>query len=149
MSGWGDKPSKPKSGWGDNSASMGGQMAQKKNNTNIWDEDVQELDIPELDNEDMASANEVSNPIPEAMQNKMLALAELDKDMVHNVPSIIEEGVDVSLLTSVIRPIADLIEADISWDYKSLQTEIGQMYREKIADNEYIPNVPVPEGEAS
>ena len=55
----------------------------------------------------------------------MLALAELDKDMVHNVPSMIEEGVDVSLLTSVIRPIADLIEADIHWDYLNLQTEIA------------------------
>ena len=50
----------------------------------------------------------------------MMALAELDKDMVHNVPSMVEEGVDLSLLTSVVRPIADLIEADISWDYLSL-----------------------------
>lgn len=65
----------------------------------------------------------------------MLALAELDKDMVHNVPSMIEEGVDLSLLTSVIRPIADLIEADIGWDYLSFQTEIGQMYRDKMRAN--------------
>ena len=42
----------------------------------------------------------ISAPAP--IQNKMMALAELDKDMIHNVPSMIEEGVDLSLLTSVI-----------------------------------------------
>ena len=72
----------------------------------------------------------ISAPAP--IQQKMMALAELDKDMIHNVPSMIEEGVDLSLLTSVIWPIADLIEADIPWDYLSLQTEIGQAYRDKV-----------------
>ena len=89
-------------------------MLQK--NRNVWEEKVQELVIPELEDEQVSS--QISAPAP--VQSKMLALAELDKDMVHNVPSMIEEGVDVSLLTSVIRPIADLIEADIHWDYLSL-----------------------------
>ena len=58
---------------------------------------------------------QISAPAP--VVSKMMALAELDKDMVHNVPTMVEEGVDLSLLTSVVRPIADLIEADIQWDY--------------------------------
>ena len=86
--------------------------------------------IPDLEDEvDDQMQSEVS--APEAVNSKMLALAELDKDMVHNVPSLVEEGVDISLLTSVIRPISDLIEADIQWDYLNLQTEIAHMYREK------------------
>jgi hypothetical protein len=57
----------------------------------------------------------------------MLDLKELEKDLAHNVPSVVEEGIDLSILTSVIRPIADLIEADVLWQYQTLQAEIGQM----------------------
>ena len=141
MSGWGDNLQKknPKAGWGNDEEAPSSMPAKK----NIWDEDIQELDIPELEGDDIAGAGDAA-PVPAALQNKMLALAELDSSHMHNVPSIIEEGVDVSLLTSVIRPIADLIEADIPWDYLSLQTEIGQMYREKIAESEEVPVVKPP-----
>ena len=89
---------------------LGGAIAIKKGN--IWDEKVQELDIPELESaQDEQMQQSISAPAP--MVSKMMALAELDKDMVHNVPTMIEEGVDLSLLTSVVRPIVDLIEADI------------------------------------
>ena len=50
----------------------------------------------------------------------MIDLSTLEKDLSHNVPSMVEAGIDLSVLTSVIRPIADLIEADIIWDYKNL-----------------------------
>jgi hypothetical protein len=62
----------------------------------------------------------------------MMDLRDLETDS-HNVPTMIEEGVDLSVLTSVIRPIADLIEADITWDYKSLQAEIGQVVSKIIS----------------
>ena len=41
------------------------------------------------------------------------------------------DGIDISMLTSVIRPISDLIETDMQWDYLGLQAEIGQNFREK------------------
>ncbi len=50
----------------------------------------------------------------------MTNLKDLEKDLALNVPSITKEGVDISLLTSVIRPIADLIETDMNWDYLTL-----------------------------
>ena len=50
----------------------------------------------------------------------MTNLKDLEKDLALNVPSITMEGVDISLLTSVIRPIADLIETDMNWDYLTL-----------------------------
>ena len=64
----------------------------------------------------------------------MTNLRELNKDFALNVPSTTQDGVDISLLTSVIRPIADLIETDMQWDYLGLQAEIGQNYREKYSE---------------
>jgi hypothetical protein len=55
----------------------------------------------------------------------MTNLRELDKDLSLNVPSVTTTGIDISLLTSVIRPIADLIETDMNWEYLTLQAEIG------------------------
>jgi hypothetical protein len=66
----------------------------------------------------------------------MANLRELEKDLALNVPSITQDGVDISLLTSVIRPIADLIETDMGWDYLNLQAEIGQNYRERYGGDE-------------
>ena len=131
MSGWASEPmGQPKSGWGAKDQNIASQIGMG-NNKNMWDEKVEELDIPELEADaEPTNTNEVT--LPPEIENKMMSLDELEKDMIHNVPSQIEEGVDLSLLTSVIRPISDLIEADISWDYKSLQTEIGQAYREKF-----------------
>ena len=61
----------------------------------------------------------------------MITLTDLNKDIERNVPSIVDENIDISLLTCNIRPIVDLIEADMHWDYTSLQAEIGQNFRER------------------
>ena len=71
---------------------------------------------------------------PPEMDNKMTNLRELNKDFKLNVPNVTQDGIDISLLTSVIRPIADLIETDMPWDYLGLQAEIGQSSREKYGD---------------
>ena len=49
-----------------------------------------------------------------------------------NVPSVVSENIDISLLTCNIRPIMDLIETDMPWDYSNLQAEIGQNFRERF-----------------
>lgn len=64
----------------------------------------------------------------------MTNLRELNKDFALNVPSITQDGIDIYLLTSVIRPISELIETDMQWDYLGLQAEIGQNYREKYGE---------------
>eukprot|EP00350_Pseudokeronopsis_sp_OXSARD2_P010612 CAMPEP_0170541982 /NCGR_PEP_ID=MMETSP0211-20121228/1557_1 /TAXON_ID=311385 /ORGANISM="Pseudokeronopsis sp., Strain OXSARD2" /LENGTH=79 /DNA_ID=CAMNT_0010844905 /DNA_START=244 /DNA_END=486 /DNA_ORIENTATION=+ len=68
----------------------------------------------------------------------MTNLRDLNKDLALNVPSVTPDGVDISLLTSVIRPIADLIETDMQWDYLNLQAEIGQNYRERYGEENYL-----------
>ena len=50
----------------------------------------------------------------------MMSLEDLNKAFAINVPTQTDEGVDISLLTSCIRPIQDLIETDMHWDYTSL-----------------------------
>ena len=72
---------------------------------------------------------------PPRVEQTMASLQVLEKDLALNVPSQTADGVDISLLTSVIRPIADLIETDMYWDYLGLQAEIGQNYREKYSDD--------------
>ena len=62
---------------------------------------------------------------PPKIETKMMSLADLNKAFAINVPTQTDEGVDISLLTSCIRPIQDLIETDMHWDYASLQAEIG------------------------
>lgn len=76
----------------------------------------------------------------------MTNLRELDKDLALNVPSMTTDGIDISLLTSVIRPIADLIETDMHWDYLNLQAEIGQNYRERYGDESAIGGENIVEG---
>ena len=51
-----------------------------------------------------------------------------------NVPSVVSDNIDISLLTCNIRPIMDLIETDMHWNYVNLQAEIGQNFRERYGD---------------
>jgi hypothetical protein len=57
---------------------------------------------------------------PPTINTKMMSLDDLNKAFAINVPTTTDEGVDISLLTSCIRPIQDLIETDMHWDYVSL-----------------------------
>ena len=130
-----EKPS-VKSGWGTGAgaatnvvSNMG--KAQKSAADSYWDAKTTEIFIPEMG--DDGTPEEISNIVSEApsVDHKMTGLKELNKDFALNVPNITQDGIDISLLTSVIRPISELIETDMQWDYLGLQAEIGQNYREK------------------
>ena len=94
-------------------------MAQKSAAASYWEAKTEEIFIPEMGEE--AAADE---PIeftavvaePPQVDKKMTKLHELNKDFALHVPSMTQDGIDISLLTSVIRPIADLIETDMPWD---------------------------------
>ena len=96
-------------------------MAKKSNAAQYWDNKTTELVIPELDGGiEIMDDNLVQMSEPPKMETNMTNLRELDKDLALNVPSVTMNGIDISLLTSVIRPIADLIETDMQWDYLNL-----------------------------
>ena len=114
------------------SSNMG--MAQKTAASTYWDAKTTEIFIPEMG--DDGTPDEIAVVVSEApsVDHKMTNLRELNKDFALNVPSTTSDGIDISLLTSVIRPISDLIETDMQWDYLGLQAEIGQNYREKYGE---------------
>ena len=129
-----DKPT-VKSGWGAGAGVTGDSaigMAKKSNAASYWDNRTTELIIPEMEME-ITEAQAVEISAPALVQTKMISLQELNKDFAMNVPSATSDGIDISLLTCNIRPILDLIETDMHWDYSSLQAEIGQNFREKYA----------------
>merc|ERR1712183_319501 len=106
---------------------------------NYWDNKTTELVIPEMGDE-FGETTDNSVPIiiaePPTIETKMMSLQDLNKAFAINVPTSTDEGVDISLLTSCIRPIQDLIETDMHWDYVSLQAEIGQNFRERYGKGE-------------
>ena len=108
-----------KKGW---DASEGAQgissigIVKKTNAAAYWDNKTTELDIPEVEAE-LQETNEVIVAEPPMMTVNMVKLEELDKDHAMNVPSITSDGIDISLLTATVRPILDLIETDMHWDY--------------------------------
>ena len=133
-----------RSGWGTGpqagapvTSNMG--MAQKSAAASYWDAKTTEIFIPEMGEEGAVGETvEVIVSAPASVDTKMTGLHELNKEFALNVPSATQDGIDISLLTSVIRPIADLIETDMQWDYLGLQAEIGQNYREKYQEGALI-----------
>ena len=94
-------------------------MSKKTNAAQYWDNKTTELIIPEMEAE---AFEDVTAQVaePPRLDYNMTNLRELDKDLALNVASMTSDGIDISLLTQVIRPIADLIETDMQWDYFNL-----------------------------
>ena len=109
-------------------------MNKKSNAAAYWDNKTTELIIPEVEADDYQQT-EVTISAPQTVQTEMPTLGDLNKDIERNVPSVYGENIDISLLTCNIRPIVDLIEADMHWEYTSLQAEIGQNFREKYGND--------------
>ena len=123
-----DKP-QVKSGWGTGAGATSGDsaigMAKKTTAASYWDNRTTELIIPEMEAEFVEEGETTEIAVPPSVQSKMISLQELNKDFAMNVPSATSDGIDISLLTCNIRPILDLIETDMHWEYSSLQAEIG------------------------
>ena len=116
-----------KTGWGAGggmTANSNIGMAKKTTAASYWDNRTTELIIPEMEM-DVAEQEEVQVSAPAAQKVELINLATLNKDFAMNVPSATVDGIDISLLTCNIRPILDLIETDMHWDYTALQAEIG------------------------
>jgi len=95
-------------------------MAQKTAAGNYWESKTTEIFIPEMGDDGGIAEPDTVVAEPPSVDHKMTNLRELNKDFALNVPSATQDGTDISLLTSVIRPIADLIETDMQWDYLGL-----------------------------
>ena len=115
------------SGWGVRSGAVPQDSAigvvKKSNAAAYWDNKTTELEIPDINEAEAVFQGEAEAVIVSAapvMETRMIGLEELNKDFSFNVPTSTTDGIDISLLTCQIRPIVDLIETDMHWDYQTL-----------------------------
>ena len=98
-------------------------VVKKSNAAAYWDNKTTELFIPDINEAEAIMQGEEEVIIVSAapvMETKMIGLDDLNKDFSFNVPTSTTDGIDISLLTCQIRPIVDLIETDMHWDYQTL-----------------------------
>jgi len=70
----------------------------------------------------------------------MQTIKELDKHIKFSLPSVVETGVDISILTTVLNPYEQVVEKDITWEFDSLfvkiSAELQAEYEAKERENE-------------
>jgi len=138
-----DSPALPsaKSGWG---TDENGVVPKKKEEPATvgeynWDsEDEVELAgmKPEEVNEELVTTvADAPRHLP-----MMQTIKELDKHIKFSLPSVVEAGVDMSVLTAVLNPYEQVVEKDITWEFDSLfvkiSAELQAEYEAKERENE-------------
>ncbi len=62
---------------------------------------------------------------PHVRALKVQALSELDQDVMFQMPSGTDNGVDLSLLTAVLYPHSAILEPDEPWDVDLMLTDLA------------------------
>ena len=103
-------------------------VKDRKKGENPWDKEstTDISSIPTLGTE-VESRGEVAAPPTTYIANSVRDLRELEK---LSIPQNPEPGVDLSLLTSALKPPAAVFETDELWDYQHLIIEVSQAIRE-------------------
>jgi hypothetical protein len=71
----------------------------------------------------------------ETFANKLISLQELERDSgTFQLPSEFDNIQHLTLLSSSIKPIDQVIEKDEEWNYDNLHTEINQIVRSQYGD---------------
>ena len=113
----------------------------------MWDIEAEIIVLPDAGDEEMVER--VSEP-PKEIGHTLQGLQFFNEAIEEGVPSSLE-GVDLSLLTNVLRGMEDLLEPDTLWEYKYLQAEITQEYHKRFEeyhekepeeDSKYINRMP-------
>ncbi len=80
------------------------------------------LDIPDLEEDGLEGDHRVAHA-PRNILRKIPTLAELEADVKSSIPKD-EGGLDLSILLGVLVPKSQLEEADTTWTFESLLTEV-------------------------
>mmetsp|Transcript_2760 Transcript_2760/g.4290 ORF Transcript_2760/g.4290 Transcript_2760/m.4290 type:complete len:126 (+) Transcript_2760:622-999(+) len=119
MSGWDNQST----GWGE-PPSMQQIETTNRNRKNYWDEgEVQHIPTMLAENT-LEPSSEVAAP-PTAYAGKQLGIDSLNQQVT--LPSQPEEGIDLSILTSVVRPAELVFEHDENWSYQQLIIEVSKL----------------------
>lgn len=87
-----------------------------------WDANTEELEIPDIE-EESHKVKDISRP--PVIMHQVTDITELNRNLSMNLPNEID-GTEIGVLLQSIRPQGDLVEKDVEWNYKSLQSEISQ-----------------------
>lgn len=135
------KPSVKQGGWGEDKPKSGRRATESG-----ADEDTQEDvrlqmttpdvaakaddsddDAPAIPDLDQAQAGVIASQVADAPATtvQISAIADLDKDLVTTLPfSQTESGIDLKLLSNVLNTPDVIVEADETWDFVHIFTEI-------------------------
>jgi intraflagellar transport protein 43 len=116
-------------GWGfskDNVKMATNQLAEKKKEA-FWEvanENV--IVVPDIDAETEAIQQDVSNPMGLEVE-KLVDFYDMQIETRKSTLPATEEGVDLSLLLSMIRTGEELQEKDEPWEFSKLKTEVYEL----------------------
>ncbi|XP_073443694.1 intraflagellar transport protein 43 homolog isoform X1 [Dendrobates tinctorius] len=80
-------------------------------------------DLEDVQEEDLAL--QVASP-PSVQVNRVMTYRDLDNDLMrHAAIQILDEDIDLKLLTKVLSPEVDVREDDARWDWDLLYTEVS------------------------
>ncbi|XP_069592204.1 intraflagellar transport protein 43 homolog isoform X2 [Ranitomeya imitator] len=84
-------------------------------------------DLEDVQEEDLAL--QVASP-PSVQVNRVMTYRDLDNDLMrHAAFQILDEDIDLKLLTKVLSPEVDVREDDARWDWDLLYTEVSSELR--------------------
>ena len=115
----------------------------------VWDQDTQPLmEIPTME---VGEAHEPASniaPPPQAVAATITDISTLNKELQKNsIANNPEDGIDLSLLTSVVKPWSQVNEMDEFWDYAKLSIEVAHAIskdeEELEVDEDYEKGAPL------
>ena len=105
-------------------AGWGEPLKGMKNVKNYWDQGTAVSSIPTI-NAVSDSGPGVLAPPTQYVGNQVADLDYLNQKLM--IPTKTESGIDLSLLTSVIKPASVVYEKDEVWDYQHLIIDISHL----------------------
>ena len=103
------------------------EAAPQQSGGSVWDVDNQPLmEIPTMEVGDPQEPSSNIAPPPQAVAATITDISTLNKELQKNsIANNPEDGIDLSLLTSVVKPWSQVNEMDEFWDYAKLSIEVA------------------------
>jgi intraflagellar transport protein 43 len=117
-------------GWGfskENNVRMNTNQVVEKKKEAFWEAaNDNVIVVPDIDAETEAIQQDVSNPMGLEVE-KLVDFYDMQIETRKSTLPATEEGVDLSLLLSMIRTSEELQEKDEPWEFSKLKTEVYEL----------------------
>ncbi|XP_025104984.1 intraflagellar transport protein 43 homolog A-like isoform X3 [Pomacea canaliculata] len=123
-----DRPNKAVSGWGEDAPRKPRERLRPSSpdKGSEGDSDTDIPVIPELEEQQEEDLTTRVASAPNVAVNRVATYRELDNDLLRQAAfQILDNEIDLKLLTKGLSPAEDLIEEDRPWDWDRLFTEIS------------------------